>query len=156
MKTLVLGIGNILLKDEGVGIHAMNYLREQHPSLKNVCFIDGGTLSFTLAADIGDCDQLIVLDAVELNDKAGVVCCLEDEDMDEFLGTTKRSAHEVGLLDLMDICRLTESLPKKRALIGIQYETFDWGEEPVETVKAAIPEAASQAYQLIDKYSAST
>ena len=63
MKTLVLAIGNTLLTDEGVGIHALQALQEQHPEPAGVTYMDGGTLSFTLAGAVEDADNLIVLDA---------------------------------------------------------------------------------------------
>ena len=62
-QTLILGIGNTLLSDEGAGIHALNLFQLYHPDPPNLTYVDGGTLSFTLAAYIEDCDNLIVLDA---------------------------------------------------------------------------------------------
>jgi len=119
-NTLILGIGNTLLSDEGAGIHAMQKLQSDYPELQNVTFVDGGTLSFTLAAYLQDCSNIIVLDAAELNSLPGTVRTMVGAEMDEFLGAARRSPHEVGLLDLFDIARLAESLPVKRALIGIQ------------------------------------
>ena len=123
-ETLILGIGNTLLTDEGAGIHALNHLQSEYSDIPNLTFLDGGTLSFTLAVWIEDCTNLIVFDATELNQPAGTVNTFVGTAMDEFLGTSKRSAHEVGLLDLMDITRLTEHLPENRALIGIQPEKW--------------------------------
>ncbi|NIA27929.1 MAG: hydrogenase maturation protease, partial [Desulfobulbaceae bacterium] len=57
-RSLVLGVGNILLADEGAGVHAMRYL-EEHYDLPDTTFLDAGTLSFTLAADIADADNMI-------------------------------------------------------------------------------------------------
>jgi len=69
--------------------------------------------------------------------------------MDHFLGTAKRSVHEVGLLDLLDIARLTETLPANRALVGIQPGVIDWGEQPTAAVSAAIPSAVLHINNLI-------
>ncbi|MDD5391553.1 MAG: HyaD/HybD family hydrogenase maturation endopeptidase [Thiothrix sp.] len=149
---LVLGIGNILLQDEGIGVHLLKFMQKHFPIFPDVSYLDGGTLSFTLAGEIEEHDHLLVLDAVELHARAGTLCCYEDEAMDHFLGTTKRSAHEVGLLDLMDIARLSGHLPKHRALIGIQYETFGWGEELTPAVKRNIPLAARVAATLLQKW----
>lgn len=151
-RTLVLGIGNTLLSDEGSGIHVVNFLRENHPPLEGVTYLDGGTLSFTLAAEIEDADNLIVLDAAQLSAKAGSVRCMINQEMDDFLGTTKCSVHEVGLLDLLDIARLTETLPQNRALIGIQPDKIDWGDHPTAAVADAIPVAADQVLQLIEQW----
>lgn len=149
---LVLGIGNILLQDEGIGIHLLRFMQRFFPTFPDVTYLDGGTLSFTLAGEIEEHDHLLVLDAVELHAPPGTVCCYEDEAMDHFLGNAKRSAHEVGLLDLMDIARLSGHLPKHRALIGIQYGMFDWGEEPTPDVKQNIPLAGRVAATLLQKW----
>jgi hydrogenase maturation protease len=152
MKTLVLGIGNTLLSDEGSGVHVVEYLRRLHPETDELRYLDGGTLSFTLAADIEASDHLIVVDAAQLGESPGAVRCFLDADMDRFLGTARHSAHEVGLLDLMDIARLTDTLPARRALIGIQPESLDWGDTPSPAVARAIPEAAERVLGLLDDW----
>ena len=153
MKTLVLGIGNSLLTDEGVGIHAIRYLQEHHGEQADTTYLDGGTLSFTLAGAIEDNEQLIVIDATELKADAGTVRTFIDEEMDDFLGKhRKMSVHEVGLMDLMTIARLAQHYPKRRALIGIQPATVDWGEQPTQAVAAAIPAVCRQAIQLIETW----
>lgn len=149
---LVLGIGNILLQDEGIGIHLLRFMEKHFPNFPDVTYLDGGTLSFTLASEIESHDHLLVLDAVELHARPGTLCCYEDEAMDHFLGTAKRSAHEVGLLDLMDIARLSGHLPKHRALIGIQYQKFAWGETLTRPVRNNLPLAGRLAANLLQKW----
>ncbi len=150
MKTLVLGVGNTLLTDEGVGVHVIRYLLAHHAALENTTYLDGGTLSFTLAGDIEDNDQLIVIDATELDSQPGTIREFVDTEMDTFLGgKRKMSVHEVGLLDLLNISRLTGRLPTRRALIGIQPKTIDWGELPTPEVAAVIPLAGQRTVDLI-------
>lgn len=151
-NTLILGIGNTLLRDEGAGIHALNLFQSDFPDLPNLTCIDGGTLSFTLAAYIEDCDRLIVFDAAELHAAAGTVKTMAGTDMDAFLGAARRSPHEVGLLDLFDIARLTECLPSKRALIGIQPHSIGWGMSPTQAVEQALPGAVEEAVKLLVKW----
>lgn len=146
---LVLGIGNTLLSDEGIGIHVIDYLKQHHPAPEGVTYLDGGTLSFTLAAKIEDTDNLIVVDAARVGGQPGNVACMTGSRMDHFLGTAKRSVHEVSLLDLLDIARLTETLPANRALVGIQPGTIDWGEHPTPEVSSAIPSAVKHINSLI-------
>lgn len=148
-ETLILGIGNTLLTDEGAGIHALNHLQTSHPDIPDLTFIDGGTLSFTLAVWIEDCANLIVFDATQLDQAPGTVKTFVGTEMDEFLGKNKCSAHEVGLLDLMDMARLTESLPENRALIGIQPEQMGWGMEPTTAVNDALDTAVAEAINLL-------
>jgi len=74
-----------------------------------------------------------------------------DEEMDAQLGNCKLSVHEVGLIDLLDIVRLTERLPNKRALVGIQPLTIaDWSDKPTETIQKSIPRAAAAVNALIE------
>jgi len=151
-ETLILGIGNSLLSDEGAGIHALNLLQSEYSDIPNLTFVDGGTLSFTLATWIEDCDSLIVFDAAELQMPAGCVQTFAGADMDAFLGAAKRSAHEVGLMDLMDIARLTDHLPANRAVIGIQPDHMDWGMQPTHAVHRALPIAVNEAVKLIETW----
>ena len=151
-NTLILGIGNTLLSDEGAGIHAMHQLQSDYPDSPDIVYVDGGTLSFSLAAYLQDCSNIIVLDAAELNSLPGTVKTMVGAGMDEFLGAARRSPHEVGLLDLFDIARLTESLPVRRALIGIQPKSIEWGTSPTPPVERALPVAVEQAINLLDEW----
>lgn len=154
-RTLILGIGNTLLTDEGIGIHVLNELRAQGRLEDNVDYLDGGTLSFTLATPIESADQFIVIDASELKQPAGSVALYEDEAMDTFITSgNKKSVHEVGLADVMSIAMLNGNLPAKRALIGIQPDTIDWGDQPTESVRKAIPQACQQVKELLRRWQA--
>ena len=153
-KTLVLGIGNTLLSDEGVGVHVVNHLQQHPTEAQDVNFIDGGTLSFTLAEPIESCDNLIVVDASELKSSPGSVRVFENEEMDSFITHgNQKSVHEVGLVNVMSIALLAGRLPQRRALVGIQPQSLDWGNQPTESVSQAIPEACRQVNALIDRWS---
>lgn len=150
MKILVLGIGNTLLIDEGVGIFAMRELEAHFGPSDDIEFLDGGTLSFTLAVPIAECDALLVIDAAELHAAPGTVQCFKGEEMDRFLGANRKSSvHEVGLLDLMSISQLSGRWPQQRALIGIQPAVIAWGEELSPAVAAALPDVCEKAGDII-------
>ena len=154
--TLIMGVGNTLLTDEGAGVHALHFLQTRADWPESVKFLDAGTLSFTLADAIAAADNLIILDAAELQSKPGQVRVFIGEDLDEFLKSGKRSVHEVGFADLMDIARLQECLPENRALIGIQPGDFGWGDAPGDAVSKAIPAAADLAAELIERWNEPT
>ena len=154
-NTLVLGVGNVLLADEGAGVHALRYLQD-HYDLHDVTYLDAGTLSFTLASDIADADHMVVFDAAQIGAAPGGIKVLVDDEVDEFLRSGKCSVHEVGFADLMDIARLEGYLPERYALIGIQPETLGWGENPSESVRRALPRAAANAAALIQRWRKST
>jgi hydrogenase maturation protease len=150
--TLVLGVGNTILTDEGIGPWVVEHLRALNPEAPDITWMDGGTLSFSIATSVEDAEYLIVVDATELQAKPGTVRVFVDEEMDEMLGGHGRSIHEVGLLDLMSMARLTGRLPQRRALVGIQPERIDWGTEPSFAVAAAMPEAARAVAALIEEW----
>jgi hydrogenase maturation protease len=153
VSTLILGIGNNLLSDEGVGCHAIEYLNRFHPALAGVTYMDGGTLSFTLAESLAAADALIVIDAAQLDSEAGFVKMFEGRAMDRFLGENRNSSvHEVGLLELLATSELMGELPRYRALIGIQPGSLDWGEQPTEAVSKAIPRACEMALELVGRW----
>jgi len=157
MTILVLGIGNTLLTDEGVGIVAMRELEAKYSARDDMVFLDGGTLSFTLAVPISECSALLVIDAAELGAAPGTVRSFEGEAMDRFMGANRKSSvHEVGLLDLMSISLLTGHWPERRALIGIQPAVVDWGEALTPAVVAALPEVNATAADVIGRFSIHT
>ncbi|WP_455365460.1 HyaD/HybD family hydrogenase maturation endopeptidase [Kaarinaea lacus] len=153
MSTLVLGIGNTLLTDEGIGVHATRYICDTHPDLPDTLYLDGGTLSFTLAGPIEDADNLIVIDAAQLNEKPGTVHTFVGAAMDDYLGGQhQRSVHEVGLMELMSMVRLSGHLPENRALIGVQPKSLEWGEHPSEELQAIMPVVCQHAMELIQEW----
>lgn len=154
-RTLVMGIGNTLLGDEGAGVHVIRQLQETGWGEGEVEFLDGGTLSFTLAGPLAEAEQLIVVDAAELHAPAGTVQVFEGEAMDGYLTRGgRRSVHEVGVLDLLAIGHLTGDLATRRALVGIQPAEMGWREQPSSAVAAAIPQACAAVRGLIERWRA--
>lgn len=150
MRTLVLGIGNTLLSDEGIGVHVVQALGPSLGSRPDVTLLDGGTLSFTLAGPIAAADALIVVDAANIRAAPGNWIMLEGEEMDAFLtGNRKASVHEVGLADLRAIAMLSEHWPQKRAMVAIQPQRVDWGEHPTPAVATAVQPACAAIIQRI-------
>ena len=148
-----MGVGNTLLSDEGAGVHAMRYLRDHFDDLPNTDFIDAGTLSFTLIDDIARADHLLIFDAAQFGGKAASVKLFDGIEFDRFLISGRLSVHEVGFADLMDIARLQDCMPCKRALIGIQPVVLGWGESPGKKVLEVIPKAAAIGADVIRRWS---
>ncbi len=148
--TLILGLGNILLTDEAVGVRVIEALREHQDRIGlDLKLIDGGTIGMMLLVDMEDADALIVIDAAHLNKQAGEIQVFEGEAMDTFLRNRGRSPHDIGLDDLMDGLRLREALPLRRALIGIEPKTLTIGDSLTQEVAAAVPRAAATAIGLL-------
>ncbi|MBK5942057.1 HyaD/HybD family hydrogenase maturation endopeptidase [Halochromatium roseum] len=150
--TLILGLGNILLTDEAVGAVVLQALQPIAATDPDLNLYDGGTLSFTLAGPIGDAARLIVVDAAAMGDPAGTVRLFEGEAMDRQLSTHAKSVHEVSLADLFDIARLTDTLPSQRALIGIEPQEVDWGDQLTPPVAAAVPQAIALIQDLLRRW----
>jgi hydrogenase maturation protease len=152
-STLILGLGNTLLRDEAVGSEVIRRL-EAAGDLPGTVFVDGGTLSFTLAGPIADSPRLIVVDAAVMGAAAGTVQVFEGEAMDRQLSRKGKSVHEVSLQDLMDMARLTNTLPPFRALMGIEPAEVDWGERLTPAVETAVPLAMDAVRDLIARWDA--
>jgi hydrogenase maturation protease len=152
-SVLVLGLGNILLTDEGVGVYIVNRLAREQAGMPGIEFMDGGTLSFTLANAIVSTDALIVVDTAALNAAPGTIQVFEGDAMDHFVSTGgKSSVHEVSLSDLLAVAALEGLLPARRALVGIQPQNFDWGERPTEAVENAIPRACETVMEITRRW----
>lgn len=152
---LVLGLGNILLTDEAVGVRVMEHIRDHiTPNDPKIKLMDGGTMGISLLVDMEDADALIVIDAAVLNKPAGAVEVFEGADMDHFLRHRGRSPHDIGLDDIMDGLRLREAVPEHRALVGIQPADLTVGENLTPDVAHAVPAAAQAIMALIDNWKA--
>lgn len=152
-NTLILGLGNTLLGDEGVGVKTVGYLQNSRPVLQTVEMLDGGTLSFILAGPIENADNLIVIDAAQLNSAPGTVHLFEGQEMDQFVMRNKHnSVHEVSLSDLLVIAHLSGQLPQRRALIGIQPERIDWSDTLSYSVAQSVPVASDLVHELLMRW----
>lgn len=153
-RTVILGIGNVLLSDDAAGIRTAEHLGRRLAGRSDVQVLDGGTLSFTLLEYLEDAEALIVIDAAQVGAAPGAVQSFESEAMDAFLADTarQRSVHEAGLLDLLAMARLREELPEKRALVCIQAAQVGWGLELTSAVGAALPAAADEAERLLQRW----
>jgi len=152
-STLILGIGNTLMTDEAVGPRVVARLAAEDAS-DAVAYLDGGTLSFTLAGPIAESPRLIVVDAAAMGATPGTVRVFEGAAMDRQLSLNAKTVHEVSLADLLDIARLTDTLPAQRALIGIEPSLVDWGSELTPAVADAVGEAMAQARGLLARWDA--
>lgn len=149
---LILGIGNTLLSDEGIGVHLVQRMRQRVGELSGVDYLDGGTLSFTLAEPIARADGLIVVDAARMDSEPGTLKVFHDEEMDRYLSGNRASVHEVSLSDLLDIARLSETLPQRRCLVGIEPASLEWGEQPSENLVPIIDLGIEEILSILKKW----
>ena len=152
-RILVLGVGNTLLSDEGIGIHVAEALKSRPDLDPDIQVLDGGTLGLSLLPDVEDADALIVIDAAQIYKQPGQLRVFENSEMDQQLGGgKKRSAHELAVADLLAAAALAGHLPEDRALIAIQPSSIDWGLEPSTEVQQAIGQACDAVTSLIERW----
>jgi hydrogenase maturation protease len=107
MKNIVIGVGNLLFKDEGVGILAAKYLEENYEFEGDIEIMDGGTLGFKLMTYFQEYDNVIILDTVSIEDKAGDIFRLPS-DVLLGLGQYRKTAHEVEIVEMLEICSVLD------------------------------------------------
>lgn len=149
---LVLGLGNTLLTDDGVGVHVIDSLKADLVHRSDIDLLDGGTMGLSLLPDVEDAEALILVDAAEIGGAAGDVRCFEGADMDHQLRGKKRTAHEVAAADLLHAAALTGRRPERRALIAVQPASTAWGLAPTTAVQSAIPIACAMVRDLIERW----
>jgi hydrogenase maturation protease len=126
MKILVLGLGNILLHDEGIGVRVIEQLRARYTFPDDVIVLDGGTLGLDLLAYIEEASHLVIVDAVNAGKEPGTLVRLVNDEIPAFLGP-KVSPHQVGLQDLLALARLRGHFPTEVVLWGVQIEQLEPG-----------------------------
>jgi len=116
----ILGVGNILFTDEGVGVRVLETLNEQYDFPPNVVLVDGGVLGMNLLGTISEADHLIVIDAVRNGRDPGTLYRLEGEDIPKRV-LAKNSLHQVDLLEALTFCQALDKHPET-LIIGIEPE----------------------------------
>ena len=118
-RIVVLGVGNILLKDEGVGVRVIEELQRQYTLPENVRVVDGGTQGLWLLSTLEEADHLIVVDVVLGGGEPGTMYRLTKEDLPKGL-RVKQSAHDSDLVEALNYCALLEMGPRNVIVIGIE------------------------------------
>jgi hydrogenase maturation protease len=140
--TLVLGLGNTLLGDEGVGVHVAQRLRAGYCFPQTTQVMDGGTLGLDLLPYVEDADRLVVIDAIQMDVEPGTVIRLEGEEVPAFL-SLKVSPHQMGLPDILAAAKLRGRSPGELVLWGVQPGVID-------TSLELSPVVASQVDALVE------
>jgi len=136
-KTLVLGLGNILLRDDGAGVRVVERLSQSAGLPPEVEVLDGGTLGMDLLPYLEGVDRLVVVDAVDMGVTPGTVARFQGDNVPIAL-TLKVSPHQAGLADLLAAARLCGLCPREVILWGVQPAEVDVGLELSEPVSAAV------------------
>ena len=117
MKIAIVGAGTIIYQDEGVGVYASKYFEENFTFVDDVTLVDGGVLGFQLMTYYQDYDKVIILDTITMDDDVGSIYNLPSEEL-LGLGSYKQTAHEVEIIEMLEICSLLERMADVN-IIGI-------------------------------------
>ncbi|MBW2711347.1 MAG: HyaD/HybD family hydrogenase maturation endopeptidase [Deltaproteobacteria bacterium] len=123
-NVLVLGLGNILLSDEGVGVKAVEELQNRYDCSDAVEIVDGGTMGIELLPYFEERSHILIIDAVKSGCEPGTITRIEDPPA---YFSSKTSPHQIGLADVMGVAVITDIMPQNITLFGIEPKQFSTG-----------------------------
>lgn len=150
-RKIVLGLGNSLNRDEGLGVQALKLLDAQLGGQTEFELLDGGVLGLNLLMFVEECSHLLILDAVNTGQPAGTVIELSKEKIPLYAGV-KLSQHQVTFQEVLGLANIRGYLPEHLHLIGIQPEDLSIGLELSPTVERALPEVVTRALAVLKNW----
>lgn len=136
-KTLILGVGNTILSDEGAGVRAIERLQERYTIPGWAQVMDGGTLGLDLLYYLEGVERLVIVDAVETGEAPGTIIRLENDEVPAFLAL-RMSPHQLGIPDMLFAAKLRDLYPASVVLWGIQPGSLEVGLELSPPVAARL------------------
>ena len=137
MSAAVIGIGNVLFQDEGIGVFTSKYLETNYTFEPAIDVIDGGTLGFKLMCFFQEYDEIVILDTISIEDDVGSIFCIPGEEM-LGMGQYRKTAHEVEVVQMLEICSLLGKMADV-TILGII-------PEDIETVHIGLTEAMKKSF----------
>lgn len=150
--TLVLGLGNILCGDEGIGCRVVEYLyatREYPPA---VAIADGGTMGQELLGPVMEVSSLLLIDCGDFGLKPGETILRSNKGIPVWLGIAKMSPHQGSFSEVLALAQLKNRLPKNITLLAIQPEKLSFGEKLSRTLKDNLPAYASIVEEILAEW----
>lgn len=150
-KLLVLGVGNILMMDEGIGVHAIREFWKEKENYDEtlVDFIDGGTFTQDIFYLFEEYEQILLLDVVRAKHEPGTIYSLDEDDLVKNQNQAL-SLHDVDLLDSLNMAGMRGHRPELK-IVGIEPAKIDWGTEMTPTLVKAFPSFIKVAKKHITK-----
>jgi hydrogenase maturation protease len=142
---VVLGVGNTIHSDDGLGVHAMRKLESDRRLPKGITVIDGGTQGLELLSFLHDCSRLLLLDAVDTGAEPGTMVRLAEAELRGL--RTGSSVHQLGVADLLNTLPLVSEIDREIVILGVQPGSTDWGTELSPAVEAAIGPLVEKAIE---------
>ncbi len=138
-KVALIGLGNVLLRDERIGVHVVTTIRGRYCFLPEIEIVDGGTLGLNLLPFFEEFERILIVDAVNFGREPGHIGILENDEIPAII-FPKISVHHIGLADLLSVAKLKGAMPSELCLVGMQpcEDDFCFGLEMSEIVNANI------------------
>jgi len=146
-----LGVGNLLLSDEGAGLRVVEKLVTAYTLPETIIVLDGGTLGLDLLHYLDGVDDLLIVDAVEMGEEPGTLLRMEGEKIPSFL-SVKMSAHQINIPDMLFAAKLRDSYPENVVLWGIQPGSLEVGLELTPPVAARIDELLEKVLDQLKRW----
>lgn len=143
MRTVVLGVGNTIMSDEGVGVRCIEHLLASGALPADVAAIDGGTSTAELLGDLDGVDLLVIVDAVETGGAPGTLIRLEGDRIPSAF-SNKLSPHQHGINDLLAMLQFAGRSPSRVVLHGVQPAVIELGMELSPAIDAVLPELVAR------------
>lgn len=138
-KITILGIGNTLFSDEGVGIHLLPLLEDALKDYENIEIIEGLTDGMKLLGPVEDAENLIIIDAINAGKEPGTIISLVGDEIPAYFGI-KMSIHQLGFQEVLLAAKLRERYPKQIVMFGMQPTSLQMGIELTATNQSKLGE----------------
>jgi len=150
-RRVVLGLGNTLNTDEGLGVHALTLLQRETGVRTSVEFLDGGTLGLNLLPLIEETSHLLLLDAVNAGGDPGSVVELSKEQIPLFAGV-KLSQHQLTFQEVLGLAFVRGKFPEHLHLIGVQPADISIGVGMSDAVLRVLPDVLKRAERILTEW----
>lgn len=147
----VVGIGNIIMQDEGFGVRCAEYLQKITDYPNFVQIIDGGTLGMDLMPYIAGTKKLLLIDAMNIDAPIGSFHSFTGDELNAYF-KDKISVHDLGVNDMLAVLKLTDNPIEEVVVMGVKPEVVSMGLDMTEKIAEKVPEVAQKAKELVDKW----
>ena len=150
-EIVLLGVGNILLTDEGLGVHVVKDIKESFTFTPAITIIDGGTMGMELLTYMRGMKKILLVDAINGGEPAGTVYEFTHKELEQYF-TEHISVHEVGMQDILRIRAIQEEPLEDAVVIGVEPESLEIGFEPSEVVQRVLPEVKDRVLNVLRQW----
>ncbi|MFJ7725654.1 HyaD/HybD family hydrogenase maturation endopeptidase [Neobacillus sp. NPDC097160] len=150
-KITILGIGNTLFSDEGVGIHLLPLLEETLKDYENIEIVEGLTDGMKLLGPVEDAENLIIIDAINAGKAGGTIITLKGDEIPAYFGI-KMSIHQLGFQEVLLAAKMRERYPKQIVMFGMQPTSLELGIGLTEMNQSKLEELAKTVVDQVNQW----